>query len=164
MEDVKATFSASKEWVKRIGEDPNRVFVGGISAGGNLASLVQKKGPAGHLLISAPTDLTVQLPGSLDSSVATFLVDRRENGPAASAAHQVKGDTPRTAIIHGIDDDKVPHDQAVRYASRLQRALVPHVLLSIPGMGHGLDLADSRVRRAVDRATDWLLATTPTSG
>ena len=52
----------------------------------------------------------------------------------------VTPDYPPTLLLHGADDNDVPHEQSVMMAARLARAGVEHELITIPGGGHCFDL------------------------
>jgi dienelactone hydrolase len=54
-----------------------------------------------------------------------------------SPINAVSKDMPPTLIIHGDADPKVPHEQSVRFAARLEANKVPHQLIIRKNAGHG---------------------------
>jgi acetyl esterase/lipase len=64
------------------------------------------------------------------------------------AVKNVTDQYPPTVMIHGTKDTDVPYEQSVMMAAALQKANVPHELLSIPGGEHGLAGGDPALIRA----------------
>ena len=65
---------------------------------------------------------------------------------------------PPTVLVHGTADTDVPHEESVRLAARLAAAGVPHRLLSLPGVGHGLAGAQQEEAEAVEAELAAFLA------
>jgi acetyl esterase/lipase len=66
---------------------------------------------------------------------------------------------PPTLLLHGDQDTDVPYEQSVMMADALGRAGVEHELVTIPGGGHGFDMAEgARADPAVAAACERVLA------
>jgi acetyl esterase len=165
---------AALQWAiahaSELGCDPDRVLVGGDSAGGTLgaaAAWLARKNrdplPAGQVLLYAPTDAS-----SLDTSSyrafggGTFGLPTRDMewfyeqylpqrsdrlNPLASPllARNLRGLPPALIVTAEFD---VLRDEGESYAGRLQEAGVPVVLLRCGGMIHGFLSMIGLVRRA----------------
>ena len=60
-------------------------------------------------------------------------------------------------LVHGLEDTVVPPIQAQVMAEALERRGVRHVLLAIPGEGHGFRRPDS-IRRALEVELSFYVA------
>ncbi|ETR74977.1 acetyl hydrolase [Afipia sp. P52-10] len=152
---------AATQWVvdnaAKLGIDPNRIFVGGDSAGGNLTAVVtiharDKGGPkfAGQVLIYPTTDLALSHPSHRDPDTDVLLThslmrwfkDHYLNGTGdvddwrASPARvkDLKG-LPRALVITCGADPL--HDEGVEYKDRLQASGVEVAYSDYPGQFHG---------------------------
>jgi len=63
--------------------------------------------------------------------------NRMEIAKAASPLTYVRAGIPPTISIHGDADPLVPYQHSVKLQEALQKAGVPHELVTIPGGGHG---------------------------
>ena len=72
--------------------------------------------------------------------------NRAEIAKAASPMTYVRAGVPPTISIHGDADPLVPYQHSVRLQDALQKAGVPHELVTIPGGGHGNFTTDQWVR------------------
>ena len=63
--------------------------------------------------------------------------NRMEVAKAASPMTYVRAGMPPTITIHGDADPLVPYQHSVRLQDALQKAGIPHELITIPGGGHG---------------------------
>jgi acetyl esterase/lipase len=63
--------------------------------------------------------------------------NRMDIAKAASPLTYVRAGIPPTISIHGDKDPLVPYNHSVRLQEALQKAGVPHELVTIPGGGHG---------------------------
>lgn len=173
-------------WVRanagRHGIDPNRIVLGGNSAGANLAMLaaytagdvrIPSACPAGDTSVRAvvqfygPTDLTAAHRDT-DSSSARGMMETYLGGtPAAvpdryrhnSPATYVRSGLPPTLILHGERDSVVPAAQATGLADRLTAAGVPNSLVLLPATEHSFDglfggFATQITRTAIARFLD----------
>jgi acetyl esterase/lipase len=64
--------------------------------------------------------------------------NRLEIAKAASPLTYVRAGVPPTISIHGDADLLVPYTHSVRLQEALQKAGVPHELITVPGGGHGI--------------------------
>jgi len=63
--------------------------------------------------------------------------NRLDVAKAASPMTYVRSGMPATISIHGDADPLVPYQHSVRLQEALQKAGIPHELVTIPGGGHG---------------------------
>lgn len=153
-----------------LGCDPDRVLVGGDSAGGTLSAaaswLARQNGdpaPAGQVLLYAATDASrLDTPSyraygggsyglptrDVEWFLAQYTPDRRDRrSPLASPllAKDLRGLPPALIVTAEFD---VLRDEAEAYARRLQEAGVRVVLLRCNGMIHGFLSMVGLIRRA----------------
>jgi acetyl esterase len=175
---------AAVRWVAahaaEIGADPERVAVGGDSAGGNLAAavtlLAREGGPrlAAQLLVYPNTDYLSDTPSlrentdpylfnrtSVDWYWGHYLADPADGGdPLASPlrADDLSGLPPALVITAEFDPLR---DQAEEYAAALAKAGVPVVASRYDGMVHGFFCMSGELaagRRALAEAASFLRA------
>lgn len=140
-----------------LGVDPQRIAVGGDSAGGNIAAVLcqlarDRKGPAiaCQVLIYPITDCDFERASYQQNGQGYFLSQREMKwfwkhyvqtpeqmteayaSPLLAASHA--GLPPAYVLTAGFDP---LHDEGVAYAEALQRAGVPTALREFPGMIHG---------------------------
>jgi acetyl esterase/lipase len=66
---------------------------------------------------------------------------------------------PPSLLIHGTDDTDVPYRQSKDMAEKLAEAGVEHILITVPGAGHGLSGIDpAEFRRINGKAVDFIKA------
>jgi acetyl esterase/lipase len=160
--DVKCAVGWVRTNAARHGIDPNRIVLGGNSAGANLATLVAYTAgndavPAscatGETSVRAvvefygPTDLTAAHRDTKSTDargmMETYLggtpdavPDRyRRNSPLT----YVRPGLPPTLILQGERDSVVPAGQATALKARLDAAGVPNTLLTLPATEHSFD-------------------------
>lgn len=160
------------EW----GIDPDRIGVLGFSAGGHLASTLGTRFDGGRseaddpierhscrpdlLILCYPviTLLEKTHVGSLHNLLgeAPDLEERR----SLSNELQVSAGTPPTFLWHTADDQGVPVENSLLFASALAEHGVPFALHVYPSGRHGLGLAQDHpeVRSWVEACADWLRA------
>ncbi len=128
------------------GFDPHRIFVMGVSAGGQLAALLAVQARehvpkfAGAIIISGPMDLTAPLPNTTARRILRGYLgaDQRQRPDLyakASPITYVTPEAPPFLLVHGTKDPLVPYDQATRMTRALREARVPVTLVPID-MGH----------------------------
>ena len=160
LEDCYAALLRLFEQATSLGVDPDRIAVGGASAGGGLAAAVSQLArdrgevrPCFQLLrypmLDDRTGLSRLPPTRLHTWNATSnryawecYLGRRprmaDAPPYAAAARTTfLGDLPPAWI--GVGDADLFHAESVRYAERLAAAQVPVELHVEPGMYHGAD-------------------------
>ncbi|MEY3012736.1 MAG: hypothetical protein RIT45_1471 [Pseudomonadota bacterium] len=174
-EDALAAFRAARDAAATFGCAPDRVAVGGDSAGGNLAAAVSmacrgasEPMPAAQLLIYPATDLRrltashqtcangPMLTGDdvqffLDAYAPSDLLDPRVS-PGAAASLQ--GLPPAVVTTCGFDPLR---DEGEDYARRLAEAGVPTRHLHHSGLPHGYASMDAALP-AADRAVAAAIA------
>jgi acetyl esterase/lipase len=148
-------------WVIRNAEqykfDTSKIVVTGHSAGGHL-SLTTALLPASagldrecpgneELKVAAVinwygiTDVNDVLDGPNMQSYAVAwlgsLTNREEIARRVSPLEYVRPGLPPILTIHGDADNVVPYSQATRLQAALEKAGVPHQLITIPGGKHG---------------------------
>jgi len=146
LEDARAAVDWLRAHADQYRVDPQRFFVFGISAGGQLAGLLgaqpETSGQfAGVILLAAPTDLTVKAPNrSAQRTVQQYLGAEQAAAPAlyaaASPITHVSPDDPPFLIMHGQADRYVPPAQSISMADALRAHGVPVTLLLLPKIGH----------------------------
>lgn len=179
---------AATGWVaknaKQLGIDPAQLFVGGDSAGGNLAAIVaitaREAGPklAGQVLIYPATDFAMTHPSHsepetdclLTHSVIRWFRDNYLNSAAdidnwrASPARikTFTGLPPAFVLTAGADPLR---DEGDEFAGRLGEAGVPVTYRTYPGQFHGFITMGKllpKAHEAVAEISRWLKAAAPT--
>ncbi len=158
-------------WVRRhsadFGIDPDRLAVLGASAGGHLALMLGMT-PSDRLAQVAavidfygPTDLRAL---SASRTPADRAIELLMGGPVtmgtpaydtASPLLHVASGGPPVLIVHGTDDFLVPVEQSRSLDEALERAGVPHRLITIADARHGFGLKSS-TRDLVPDILDFL--------
>jgi acetyl esterase len=157
VDDALAAFRWASAETARLGVPPERVAVGGDSAGGNLAAVVSlltaREGgprPSAQLLIYPVTDLSEKRPSYRLFAEGFFLAERdmdwyrRQYLPDEAAALDPRASPllapdlhdlpPAVVLTAGFD---VLRDEGEAYARRLAEAGVPVTHRRLPGQIHG---------------------------
>lgn len=157
IQDVKAMLRWMRANAGSLGIDPERIALGGKSAGGHLS------------LLAAATNGRAEFDGAGDVPNAGFssrisavigvapASDIREyfrREPlqpytasdssdaaitAANPVQRVTSDYPPTLLVHGTDDDRVPHQMTMRMFAALEEAGVPTDLRLFAHQDHMFD-------------------------
>ncbi|MGP9812766.1 alpha/beta hydrolase [Rhodopseudomonas sp. NSM] len=176
---------AATQWVadnaRKLGIDPERLCVGGDSAGGNLAAVVtiharDHGGPmlAGQVLIYPATDFAMNHPSHsepetsvlLTHSVIRWFRDHYLGG--APVEHDWRASPARVETLAGLPPAFVMtagadplRDEGDEYARRLADAGVPVTHRAYPGQFHGFFTMGKLLQKAnvaVTEIGDWLKA------
>jgi acetyl esterase/lipase len=156
--DVKAAIRWMRANAEALGIDPNRIAICGASSGAHLAliaagtpNLAELEGDGGHAGVSsaiaaaisfyAPTTLE---PGSemLADSVAKLLGEEPDVSvfKQASPTTYIAADFPPTMLMHSNQDELIPAEQSIDFATALHAVNVPaelHVFDKVPHMFDG---------------------------
>jgi acetyl esterase len=173
---------AATKWVaanaEQLGVDPARLFVGGDSAGGNLAAVaaiaLRETGPrlAGQVLIYPATDFAMNHPSHrepetsllLTHSVIKWFIDHymgdadRNDWRASPARAKLAGLPPAYVLVAGADPLR---DEGNEYAERLRQAGVAVTYRLFPGQFHGFFTMGKLLNQANVAASEigaWLKA------
>jgi acetyl esterase len=156
VEDAWAAFAWAAENAAELSADPDRIAVGGDSAGGNLSavvSLLAREGggakPALQLLIYPVTDTEATMPSRLTYAEGFILT--KADMDAFEAAYLPDGadrDDMRVSVFHVEDLSSLPpayvitagfdplRDEGQAYARRMREAGTPVALRHHPGLIH----------------------------
>jgi acetyl esterase/lipase len=160
LHDVKAAIRFLRTNASRYRIDPDRIGIGGQSAGGHLALLAgltrPEDGLEGDMPPGAPSSAVravVNIFGPTD--VAALARDNPISRPVlvmllgaqpeaaperfrrASPVNYARRDAPPILTLHGSADTVVPVVQARRLDAALKKAGARHELVVLPGGGHG---------------------------
>jgi acetyl esterase len=179
VEDALAATAWVAENAAALGADPSHLYVGGDSAGGNLATVVaiharDHGGPkiAGQALIYPVTDLSMAHPSHRDPETSVllthsmmrwfrdhYLADAADIDDWRASPHRVKnlaGLPPALVITAGADP---LHDEGEEFSQRLRTAGVAVTDLSYGGQFHGF-ITMGRVLpeagKLIGEIADWL--------
>jgi acetyl esterase/lipase len=174
------------DWTTRhaaeLGADPDRIGLWGDSAGGHLVLLLaasqthpdypgprmQTPGEQLRAVVAwyPPTDLLdlhraegrALGAGTVQAFVGAAPAEDPERWRQTSPIEHVHGGLPPTLILQGTRDVLVPHDQARRYAERLEAVGAPYELHIVDGAGHGFDRVapDDRAKALIERSRSFL--------
>lgn len=146
--------------------DPAKLVVSGDSAGGHLAlttGMIPESAGLDRQCPGVPlpkvaaiinwygiTDVGDLLDGPNRKSYAVAwlsgMPDRTEIAKRVSPLTYVRAGLPPILTIHGDADPTVPYQHAIRLQEALEKAGVPHQLVTIPGGKHGGFTPEERVR------------------
>jgi acetyl esterase/lipase len=131
----------------RFGIDPDRISVGGESAGGHLALLVglKEEGVRSIIDIYGPTDLVLLYNQSRLTWKETAMMMVMEKTPKedpeswhdSSPINLVSSTSPPILILHGTKDDIVPFSHAELLRDRLRQVGARFVFAPVDGANHG---------------------------
>lgn len=139
LDDARAAYQYLIDHAQELGIDPNKIVMGGGSAGGHLAAAVmmvpwEDQGdapdPAGLVLLNAAINTAYE-----GSSPVVDLFEGR--GKDISPFHHIRADLPPTYMAHGTQDALVPFEQVQAFCEEMTRS-GNHCELDIyQGAGHG---------------------------
>lgn len=129
MSDAQAALTKIRENAAELRIDPTKIAVVGFSAGGHLAASL------GTVSEVKPDALVLGYP------VTLAYLGERVNTPIPDAAEHVTAATPPTFLFATRDDQSVPIDNSLAFASALDRAGVEFEVHIYRSGTHGLSLA-----------------------
>ena len=142
LDDVKAALDWVRENIARYGGDPQRIILGGHSAGGHLAALAaltaQREGVVACFPVSAPLDIRYRdcAPGSPEERVYKFLLAKREDDEDASPiVHAARACVP-FHLLYGERDMPRIIDANERFAETLRKADKRLTMQRMAGASH----------------------------
>lgn len=143
MQDAAAAVAWTRANAARFGGDPNRLFLMGHSAGGQIAALLALDGSylradgmspnevCGVIGLAGPYDF---LPLDTDTLKAIFGPEAER--PRSQPINYVSPQAPPMLLLAGQDDDTVDPGNTVRLAARLRNDGRPVDDMLYPGVGH----------------------------
>jgi acetyl esterase len=178
LEDAHAAFRWAQAHAEELGAHPNRVSVGGDSAGANLSAVTaqrcrRERPPAAQLLIYPPTDAATSRPSHelfsdgpfLSNSDVEFYLRNYTDGTEATPrdprlspllAGDLSGLPPALVIMAGFD---VLRDEGQAYADALAAARTPVQSLNYAGLAHGFinitGICPAARRAMLEIAQEW---------
>jgi acetyl esterase/lipase len=175
--DVKAALRFLRTNAHKYQIDPDRIAVGGDSAGGHLAVLLGVSAGVRELTdqpqsdvsdrvqavvdLYGPTDLLAMCfnSGAVDHAapdapesqlIGAHMLDRPDLAKAASPTTYIDAGDPPFLILHGDRDTTVPFSQSRLLDSYLKLAGVKSTLVPVEGAGHGgRDFSTPRIRQKI---------------
>ncbi len=155
IQDVKAILRWMRSNSASLGIDPERIAVAGKSAGGHLALLTAATN--GRLEYEGPGIETADLSrvsAAVGVAPASDIREYWRRDPlvpytasdasdaaltAANPTELVHGDWPPVLLLHGTNDDRVPHRMSMRLFDLLENADVPADMRLFAGQDHMFD-------------------------
>ncbi|MGN6818766.1 MAG: alpha/beta hydrolase [Sphingomonas sp.] len=173
LDDCTAAFAWARREAQRLGCDPDRIALGGESAGGNLtAALALRLRDAGEaqplfqLIVHPVTDFTLSTPSIdtvsapgisrdyLKDVLAFYTGDHDPTDPLLSPMHAARLDGLAQAIVLTASEDPL-RDDGEQYAALLAQAGVETLVCRLPGLPHGFLFLPSAIP-AVARSFDLI--------
>lgn len=154
LEDVSDALALLRVRASKLGISPDRFFVMGRSAGGQIAEAASVGGDLpgvlGCIALYAPADLNFAFKYAnakdilnSDLLLRQYLGGTPEsvgkNYDLASAYSRVSPRTTPTLLLHGLEDELVWYKQSRRYAEQLKANGVKYVYLELPWATHAFD-------------------------
>ena len=145
--DARDAFLFLRNNATEFGIDPDRISVGGESAGGHLALLVglKEQGVRSIIDIYGPTDLVLMYNQSRltwkETAMMMVMGKTPTEDPDAwrdfSPINLVSSSSPPILILHGTKDDIVPFSHAELLRDRLRQAGARFIFAPVDGANHG---------------------------
>lgn len=145
--DGRAALNWVIEHADKLGIDPQKIVVGGSSAGGHVALWTAiGKTPPGSSPAEAPSvkPAAVFITSSVtDTSGSTGYTPQRfgDNAEALSPIHQLDETMPPILMFHACDDELVDYRTAVALYNKMKASGNECELISVPRGGHGFSSA-----------------------
>jgi acetyl esterase/lipase len=144
MDDAASAVGWAHANASRFGGDPNRLFLMGHSAGGQIATLLALDASYLHAVsLAADRDIcgVIGLAGPYDflplRSATLKMIFGPENArPRSQPINYVSAEAPPMLLLAGRDDDTVDPGNTLRLAARLRAVGAPVNGEIYPGVGH----------------------------
>ena len=172
VEDCRAALDFLRSHAAELGVDPDRIAIGGESAGGHLAAALAtfassgaRSRPTALLLYNPVLDLTE---GDWSRFVeGGHMIEAMKGKPppnpealerarALSPVFHIGANPPPCLLLHGLEDKIVPVSQAERFASALRAAGGRCDLVLLPNTAHAFAVPQYKATESV--VVDALLA------
>ncbi len=167
--------SKAVAYVRSIAEEhhiqKDKIVVCGFSAGGHLAASlgvhydkeIVKKFSGVTGTENKPDGMILCYPVITDEEAKThmgtltnFIAGREEVRPYFGLEHHVTADTPKTFLWHTFEDNSVPVESSMRFASALLAHDVQYEMHIFPEGPHGLSLATRNTGGVVPAVQPWI--------
>jgi len=148
LQDAQRALGLTRFHAKEWGLDPARIGILGFSAGGHLAAVASNNHRERSYPVVDAADKVSCRPDFTVLIYPAYLTDKDKNDSVRPEL-PVASDTPQTFIAMS-QDDPVRVENALGYATALQKAKVPMELHIYPTGGHGYGL-----RRTTEDVTTW---------
>jgi acetyl esterase/lipase len=143
LDDVLLALQWIRNNIARYGGDPDRIVIGGHSAGGHLAALASlqpeaQPGVRACFPLCSPLDIQYRdcKPGSPEERVYKFLLPRREDDTTASpVTHAGRARVPFHLEYGERDFERILWGNS-RFKDRLVQFKKPHTVRVVPGGDH----------------------------
>ena len=155
IQDAKAFIRWARANAKDLGIDPDRIVLGGASAGGNLSLLAAgTPGNAGFEGDGSNAGISSEVAAVIGVYPVTDVTDRGQEESreklygknpsaeflkAASPVYQVTPSYPPTMLVHGTADTQVDYSNSMRFFKALEEAGVPVDMHLYAGQDHIFD-------------------------
>lgn len=152
VEDVKSAVRYVRSHAAGLGIDPNKIAVGGASAGGHLAActaLFDKFDAVDeNLKVSSKPNALVLISAALDTTekgLGTKILEKfrqpmawvyRPDANELSPMHHVKKVASPCLVLHGTADEGIPFELVQRFCKLMKDAGNSCQLVSLEGAGH----------------------------
>lgn len=153
--DCKSALRYVRKEAAQYGIDPNRIAVGGGSAGGHLCLILGLSGNSPEMnKLGLYPEQSSKVSCIIDFYGATeFVIPRRidivsgatpeetgRNIKAATPATYLAKDSPPVLVVHGDADQTVSIEASKRLVEAMDKMGIPHQFIIVPGAPHAFDL------------------------
>ena len=136
LDDARAAVAWIRAHASRLGIDPERLVLGGASAGAQLAAATAMAAGAtaarGLLLLAPVTDTSAAVLERRPRLSRLF----RGRGQEVSPIHLIRADAPATLILHGSADGIIPLEASEAFCAAMARQGAPCRTVVLDGGSH----------------------------
>jgi len=152
--DCKSALRYIRKEAAQYGIDPNRIAVGGGSAGGHLCLVLGLSGnspemnklglyPEQNSKVSCIIDFygatEFVIPRRIDIVSGATPEETAKNIKAATPATYLAKDSPPVLVVHGDADQTVSIESSKRLVDAMEKMGIPHQFIIVPGAPHAFD-------------------------